>query len=174
MKKYYNVDFQYSETVYCSNIAHAESAEDVESHYSKYAWVKVSDAQPHDVENAQRRGKPIIEIDHQEATQEAQNAAESDEPTEDTTNTESGAEAAENEKGADTMTTTETKTETRQEKTDRENWEHCKRIAEELDAIAEGSCYRCPKCGEVIRWDNDQYNDDEARYTCPECGEEFD
>lgn len=72
------------------------------------------------------------------------------------------------------MKTIETNTETRQEKTDRENREHCKRIAEELDTIAEGSCYRCPKCGEVIRWDNDRYNDDEARHACPECGEEFD
>ena len=29
MKKYFNVSFQYSESVYCANIAHAESAEDV-------------------------------------------------------------------------------------------------------------------------------------------------
>jgi len=66
------------------------------------------------------------------------------------------------------------KEETAQEKTDRENWEHCKRIAEELDEIAEGNIYRCPHCGEFIKWDDDQYNEDEARYTCPECGEEFD
>lgn len=66
------------------------------------------------------------------------------------------------------------KAETAQEKTDRKNWEHCKRIAEELDEIAEGNIYRCPHCGEFIKWDDDQYNEDEARYTCPECGEEFD
>lgn len=64
--------------------------------------------------------------------------------------------------------------ETAQEKTDRENWEHCKRIAEELDEITDGNIYRCPHCGELIKWDDEQYNEDEARYTCPECGEEFD
>ena len=36
MKKYYYVNFEYSENVFCVNIAHAESAEAVENHYSKY------------------------------------------------------------------------------------------------------------------------------------------
>lgn len=64
MKKYLNVSFQYSESVYCANIAHAESAEAVEAHYSaKYEWCKVSEATAADVEEAQRRGKPIIEIE---------------------------------------------------------------------------------------------------------------
>ncbi len=64
MKKYFNVSFQYSENVYCANIAHAESAEAVEAHYSeKYEWCKISEATAADVEEAQRRGKPIIEIE---------------------------------------------------------------------------------------------------------------
>ena len=64
MKKYFNVSFQYSESVYCANIAHAESAEAVEAHYSaKYKWCKVSEATAADVEEAQRKGKPIIEIE---------------------------------------------------------------------------------------------------------------
>lgn len=64
MKKYFNVSFQYSEGVFCANIAHAESAEAVEAHYSeKYEWCKVSEATAADVEEAQRRGKPIIEIE---------------------------------------------------------------------------------------------------------------
>ena len=64
MKKYFNVSFQYSENVYCANIAHAESAEAVEAHYSaKYEWCKVSEATVADVEEAKRRGKPIIEIE---------------------------------------------------------------------------------------------------------------
>lgn len=64
MKKYFNVSFQYSESVYCANIAHAESAEAVEAHYSaKYEWCKVSEATAADVEEAQRKGKPIIEIE---------------------------------------------------------------------------------------------------------------
>ena len=64
MKKYFNVSFQYSESVYCANIAHAESAEAVEAHYSaKYEWCKVSEATAADVEEAKRKGKPIVEID---------------------------------------------------------------------------------------------------------------
>lgn len=64
MKKYFNVSFQYSESVYCANIVHAESAEAVEAHYSaKYEWCKVSEATAADVEEAQRKGKPIVEIE---------------------------------------------------------------------------------------------------------------
>lgn len=64
MKKYFNVSFQYSESVYCANIAHAESAEAVVAHYSaKYEWCKVSEATAADVEEAQRKGKPIVEIE---------------------------------------------------------------------------------------------------------------
>ena len=64
MKKYFNISYQYSESVYCANIAHAESAEAVEAHYSaKYEWCKVSEATAADVEEAQRKGKPIVEIE---------------------------------------------------------------------------------------------------------------
>lgn len=55
-----------------------------------------------------------------------------------------------------------------------ENFEHCKHIAKELEAYADGTVYRCPECGEVIRWNNSQYNDDDATYTCQHCGETFD
>lgn len=66
MKQYFNVTFQYSESVYCANIAHAETAADVEAHYSsKYAWVSVSPAAGYEVEQARRRGKPIVEIEPQ-------------------------------------------------------------------------------------------------------------
>ena len=75
MKQYFNVSFQYSESVYCANIAHAETVADVEAHYSKYAWASVSPAADYEVEEARRRGKPIIEVDHQ-PTEEAQEAAE--------------------------------------------------------------------------------------------------
>lgn len=55
-----------------------------------------------------------------------------------------------------------------------ENREHCKRIAKELEAYAENIVYRCPECGEVIQWNNEQYNDDEGTYTCQHCGESYD
>ena len=40
--------------------------------------------------------------------------------------------------------------ETRQEQTDRENREYCKRIAEDIEAYAEGRVYRCPDCGAIV------------------------
>lgn len=63
MKKYYKVSFQYSESVYCANIAHAETAADVEAHYNKYAWYSVKEAAAYEVEEATRKGMPIIEIE---------------------------------------------------------------------------------------------------------------
>lgn len=55
-----------------------------------------------------------------------------------------------------------------------ENREYCRRIAEELEAYADGSGYKCPDCGEVLTWDNDRYDDDENRHTCPHCGSSVD
>ena len=52
MKKYFAVSFKYSETVYCSNIAHAETVEAVEAHYSKYELVSVRECEGYEVEEA--------------------------------------------------------------------------------------------------------------------------
>lgn len=52
----------------------------------------------------------------------------------------------------------------------RENREYCASIARELDEIARGNCYKCPECGEVITFDNGQYNQGSEEYTCQECG----
>ena len=60
-----------------------------------------------------------------------------------------------------------------QAETDRENREHCKHIAEELEKYANGEIYRCPECGEAIEWNNDQYNSEEASYTCSHCDATF-
>lgn len=67
--------------------------------------------------------------------------------------------------------------ETRQEKTDRENREHCRRIAEDLEAYAAGNVYKCPDCGREFTWDQIEptEHDDEygwAVYTCSDCGAE--
>ena len=70
MKKYFAVSFEYSESVFCSNIAHAETAEAVEAHYSKYEWVSVRECENHEVETARRKGMPIVEIETPEAITE--------------------------------------------------------------------------------------------------------
>lgn len=70
MKKYFAVSFKYSESVYCSNIAHAETAEAVNAHYSKYEWVSVRECEDYEVETARRKGMPIVEIETPEAVTE--------------------------------------------------------------------------------------------------------
>lgn len=63
MKKYFKVTFEYAEGIYCTNLAHAETAEDVEREYSKYPWQSVKEAQPWDVDEAKMKGMPIIEVE---------------------------------------------------------------------------------------------------------------
>lgn len=63
MKKYFAVSFKYSDNVYCSNIAHAETAEVVNAHYSKYEWVDIREAEEHEIETARCKGMPIVEIE---------------------------------------------------------------------------------------------------------------
>lgn len=63
---YFKVSFQYSESTYCSNIAKAETLADVEKHYSKYAWMSVSEADENEVKQAEKKGMPIVEIAHTE------------------------------------------------------------------------------------------------------------
>lgn len=61
-----------------------------------------------------------------------------------------------------------------QEQTDRENREHCRRIAEEIELIAAGNAVRCPVCGEFVELDEGRENDDGGTlHTCPECGAEY-
>ena len=78
-----------------------------------------------------------------------------------------GEELAENEEEVNTMTTENTTTttaaetaETEQQKTDRENRERCKRIADDLEAVAEGRVYKCPECGELVGIENLVYDED--------------
>lgn len=71
MKSYFKVSFEYSEGIYCTNMAHAESAADVEKSYSKYNWCSVREAAPYELDEAKGKGMPIIEIEHEEpATEE--------------------------------------------------------------------------------------------------------
>lgn len=57
---------------------------------------------------------------------------------------------------------------------ERENRETCKHIALEIEEIASGSVYKCPHCGELIVWNNDNYDDERATYHCDNCGSDVD
>ena len=62
---------------------------------------------------------------------------------------------------------TEFKPETSAEKSARENRDHCRRIAKELEQYAAGNVYKCPDCGEYITLRDDFDGD---KYKCPDCG----
>lgn len=49
---------------------------------------------------------------------------------------------------------------------EKENWETCKRISDELDKYADGEIFRCPECGEM----HDLSGAGDA-YKCPDCGD---
>lgn len=59
----------------------------------------------------------------------------------------------------------------KQEETDRENFEHCRSIAQELEQLAEGVLYKCPHCGEV--YSIEEAEETEDGHTCPACSEEI-
>lgn len=62
MKEYYSVSFQYSESVFCANIAHGEKTA-IEEHYkSQYEWVSIKPASQWEIDDAKRKGMPIVEI----------------------------------------------------------------------------------------------------------------
>lgn len=61
MKAFYNVTYKWSESVYCSNIAHAENELAVKEHYKKYQILSITGASGSDINEAIRKGKPIIE-----------------------------------------------------------------------------------------------------------------
>ncbi len=58
-----------------------------------------------------------------------------------------------------------------QEQTDMENRNHCKHIAEEIEAYAEGRIYKCPHCGE--EFDINEAEETENGHICPSCKEEI-
>lgn len=61
MKAYYNVTFKWSDSVYCSNIACAENELAIREHYKKYEILSITGANGSDINEAIRKGKPIVE-----------------------------------------------------------------------------------------------------------------
>lgn len=60
----FRVSFKYSEYVYCTNIAIAENIQDVENHYSNREWYNIEEATDGDIKEAERKGMPIVTIEH--------------------------------------------------------------------------------------------------------------
>lgn len=56
-----------------------------------------------------------------------------------------------------------------QEETNKHNWEHCKRIAEEIEEYNSGYIYRCPECGEHCNIEEEENENGETVYKCS-CG----
>ena len=63
------------------------------------------------------------------------------------------------------------KRERKQAETNRENFEHCRSIADELTEVAEGVLYKCPHCGEWYSIEDAAETED--GHICPNCSEEI-
>ena len=50
---------------------------------------------------------------------------------------------------------------------------NCKKIAEEIESFCGKNKYRCPICGEIIEWDDANYNPEDGLYTCEMCMSTF-
>lgn len=66
------------------------------------------------------------------------------------------------------------KDEEKKAKEEAENFDTCKRIGDELEAICAGEVYKCPLCGELFTKDeleDSEHEDDDGEtvYTCPHC-----
>lgn len=61
--------------------------------------------------------------------------------------------------------------ERKQAETDKENFEHCRSIADELTEVAEGVIYKCPHCGEWYSIEDADETDN--GHICPNCSEEI-
>ena len=60
----YAITFKYSETTYCSNLAFADNAKVVRDHYeAKYSDVTVRRAEVWELHEAERKGKPILDLE---------------------------------------------------------------------------------------------------------------
>ena len=59
----------------------------------------------------------------------------------------------------------------KQEETDRENFEHCRSIAQEIEQLAEGVLYKCPHCGEIYSIEDAEETED--GHICPACSEKI-
>lgn len=58
---FYNVSFRWYDTgTYCTNIASAASEADVIAHYAGREIVSITPASDYDVQDARRRGKPVV------------------------------------------------------------------------------------------------------------------
>jgi len=60
--KSYRVSFQYSERTYCTNIVKATNENIIHEEYSKYKWHDMRLATESDIEEATRKGMPIITL----------------------------------------------------------------------------------------------------------------
>lgn len=49
-----------------------------------------------------------------------------------------------------------------------------KSLVNEIEAYCDRRMYRCPDCGEILEWSDEDYDLEENAYTCPHCGKTFD
>ena len=64
MKKYYFVSWNHGDGIYCTNLAAADSAEDVRAEYACREELTIREAEDYEIESAKRRGMPVTDCPH--------------------------------------------------------------------------------------------------------------
>lgn len=64
MKKYWFVSWNHGGGIYCTNLATAETAEDVRAEYAGCEELSVTEAAEYEIESAKRRGMPVTDCPH--------------------------------------------------------------------------------------------------------------
>lgn len=63
---YYMVSYHAGNGIYCTNLATAESIEDIQRAYADHEQVTINPAKDYEIESAKRRGMPVVECEHVE------------------------------------------------------------------------------------------------------------
>ena len=58
----YKITFQKADKIYCTNIVVADNKEDAMNHYKKYKINGIAEATEQDLEEAERKGMPFIDL----------------------------------------------------------------------------------------------------------------
>lgn len=63
---YYMVSYHAGNGIYCTNLATADSVEDIQRAYANHEQVTINPAKDYEIESAKRRGMPVVECEHVE------------------------------------------------------------------------------------------------------------
>lgn len=74
--KTYMITFEMKENIYCTNLVIAENEESAKAEYGKYEILEIREAANYEIEEAKRKGMPIVTVEKKEESTEAEKAVD--------------------------------------------------------------------------------------------------